>query len=88
MSETRKLVAILVADVVGYSRLAATRGEDTKRNLKHVKELSPRGLECECTQKERSTSITKPLVSFHTGLSRQRERPGEALQKLRIEHQG
>jgi adenylate cyclase len=29
MSETRKLVAILVADVVGYSRLAGTDEERT-----------------------------------------------------------
>jgi hypothetical protein len=28
----------------------------------YAKELSPRGLECECAQKERSTSITKQLV--------------------------
>jgi hypothetical protein len=33
MSETRKLVAILVADVVGYSRLA---GADEDRTLAHL----------------------------------------------------
>ena len=32
------------------------------RKFKYGKERSPRGLECECTQKERSTSITKQLV--------------------------
>ena len=31
MSETRKLAAILVADVVGYSRFAGTDGERTSR---------------------------------------------------------
>jgi hypothetical protein len=31
------------------------------RKFKYGKERSPRGLECECTQKERSTSITKQL---------------------------
>jgi len=35
-----------------------TRGAHTKRKFKYGKELSPRGLECECTQQERSTSIT------------------------------
>jgi hypothetical protein len=39
-----------------------TRGAHTKRKFKYGKELSPRGLECECTQEERSTSITKELV--------------------------
>jgi hypothetical protein len=34
-----------------------------KRKLKYGKELSPRGLECECTQEEHSTSITLPGVS-------------------------
>jgi hypothetical protein len=38
------------------------RGAPTKRKFKYGKELSPRGVECECTQKERSTSITKQLV--------------------------
>ena len=37
-------------------------GVHTKRKFKYGKELSPRGLECECTQEERSTSITKQLV--------------------------
>ncbi len=37
-------------------------GAPTKRQFKYGKELSPRGLECECTQEERSTSITKQLV--------------------------
>src|ERR1700746_2155855 len=37
-------------------------GAHTKRKFKDDKELSPRGVECECTQKERSTSITKQLV--------------------------
>ena len=36
----------------------------TKRKFKHGKELSPRGLECECTQEVRSTSITKQLVTL------------------------
>jgi adenylate cyclase len=36
MSETRKLVAILVADVVGYSRLA---GADEKRTLARLRGL-------------------------------------------------
>jgi hypothetical protein len=38
------------------------RGAHTKRKFKYGKEPSPRGLECECTQEERSTSITKQLV--------------------------
>ena len=37
----------------------ATWGAHTKRKFKYGKELSPRGREGECTQKERSTSITK-----------------------------
>jgi len=37
-------------------------GAHTKRQFKYGKELSPRGLEGECTQEERSTSITKQLV--------------------------
>jgi len=45
-----------------------TRGAHTKRKFKYAKELFPRGLEGECTQKERSTSITKQLV-FHTGFA-------------------
>jgi adenylate cyclase len=40
MSETRKLVAILVADVVGYSRLA---GADEDRTLSRL-----RGVERRC----------------------------------------
>jgi class 3 adenylate cyclase len=36
MSETRKLVAILVADVVGYSRLA---GADEDRTLSRLRGL-------------------------------------------------
>jgi adenylate cyclase len=36
MSETRKLAAILVADVVGYSRLA---GADEERTLARVRAL-------------------------------------------------
>ena len=36
MSETRKLVAILVADVVGYSRLA---GADEDRTLARLRAL-------------------------------------------------
>jgi adenylate cyclase len=36
MSETRKLAAILVADVVGYSRLA---GADEDRTLARLREL-------------------------------------------------
>jgi hypothetical protein len=43
---------------------AQITGPHTKRKFKYRKELSPRGLECECAQKERSTSITKQLV-FH-----------------------
>ena len=35
-----------------------------KRKFKYGKELSPRRLEGECPQEERSTSITKQLV-FH-----------------------
>ncbi len=30
--------------------------------FKYSKELSPHGLECKCTQEERSISITKQLV--------------------------
>jgi len=30
MTETRKLAAILVADIVGYSRLAAAVGQDQR----------------------------------------------------------
>jgi len=37
MSETRKLVAILVADVVGYSRLA---GADEDRTLARLWDVS------------------------------------------------
>ena len=44
--------------------MASLRGAHTKRKFKYGKELSPRGLECECTQKERSTSITKRLVQY------------------------
>ena len=44
--------------------MASLRGAHTKRKFKYGKELSPRELECECTQEERSTSITKQLV-FH-----------------------
>jgi hypothetical protein len=33
-----------------------------KRKFTYGKELSPRGLEGECTHEERSTSITKQLV--------------------------
>ena len=36
MSETRKLVAILVADIVGYSRLA---GADEDRTLARLRAL-------------------------------------------------
>jgi adenylate cyclase len=36
MSETRKLVAILVADIVGYSRLA---GADEERTLARLRGL-------------------------------------------------
>ena len=36
MNETRKLAAILVADIVGYSRLA---GADEERTLARVREL-------------------------------------------------
>ena len=32
--------------------------------IKYGKELSPRGRECECSQEERSTSITKQLVTL------------------------
>jgi hypothetical protein len=39
MSETRKLVAILVADVVGYSRLA---GADEERTLARLRGSSKR----------------------------------------------
>jgi hypothetical protein len=38
MSETRKLVAILVADVVGYSRLA---GADEERCLQRLLAWAP-----------------------------------------------
>ena len=37
MSETRKLVAILVADVVGYSRLAGTDEERTLARLRGLR---------------------------------------------------
>ena len=40
MSETRKLVAILVADVVGYSRLA---GADEDRTLARLRGLRSDG---------------------------------------------
>ena len=42
--------------------MASLRGAHTKQKFKCGKELSPRELECECTQEERSTSITKRLV--------------------------
>ena len=42
--------------------MASLRGAHRKRKFKYGKELSPRGLECECTQKQRSTSMTKQLV--------------------------
>jgi len=45
-----------------HPHLFSIRGAHTKRKFKYGKERSPRGLECECTQKERSTSITKQLV--------------------------
>jgi adenylate cyclase len=38
MTETRKLAAILVADVVGYSRLA---GADEDRTLSRLRGLRP-----------------------------------------------
>ena len=38
MTETRKLAAILVADVVGYSRLA---GADEDRTLSRLRGLQP-----------------------------------------------
>jgi hypothetical protein len=41
--------------------MSSLRGAHTKRKFKYG-ELSSRGLECECTQKERSTSITKQSV--------------------------
>jgi hypothetical protein len=44
------------------AKIGAIWGAHTKRKFKYGKERSPRGLECECTQKERSTSITKQLV--------------------------
>jgi adenylate cyclase len=34
MSETRKLAAILAADVVGFSRLSATDEEDTQARVR------------------------------------------------------
>jgi hypothetical protein len=37
-------------------------GVRARRKFKYGKELSSRGLECESTQEERSTSITKQLV--------------------------
>jgi hypothetical protein len=45
-----------------YENVGAIWGAQTKRKFKYGQEPSPRGLECECTQKERSTSITKQLV--------------------------
>jgi hypothetical protein len=45
-----------------YENVGAIWGAHTKRKFTYGKERSPRGLECECTQKERSTSITKQLV--------------------------
>jgi hypothetical protein len=49
-------------NVEDTAELRPCRGAHTKRKFKYGKELSPRGLECECTQEERSTSITKQLV--------------------------
>jgi class 3 adenylate cyclase len=40
MSETHKLVAILVADVVGYSRLAGADEERTLARLRGLAETS------------------------------------------------
>ena len=53
MSETRKLAAILVADVVGYSRLA---GADEERTLARLRAL-------------RSASPSKPTGKSRVGLS-------------------
>jgi len=39
MSETRKLAAILVADVVGYSRLAGADDGRTRLNLATRREI-------------------------------------------------
>ena len=47
-----------------YARCAGYGGAHTKRKFKYRKEqLSSSGLESECIQEERSTSITKQLVS-------------------------
>jgi multidrug efflux pump subunit AcrB len=60
------LAIILIVPMCLFSSIYGvwlrSRGAHTKRKFKYGKERSPRGLECECTQKERSTSITKQLV--------------------------
>ena len=58
MSETRKLAAILVSDVVGYSRLA---GADEERTLARL-----RGL--------RSDLIDPAIAAHHCGFRRSRPR--------------
>ena len=48
MSETRKLAAILVADVVGYSRLAGTDEDRTLARLRASAQRSDRSRQSPC----------------------------------------
>jgi hypothetical protein len=56
-------------------------GAHTKWKFKYGKERSPRGLECECTQEELLTSITKQLV-FQYPFSMHRKSSLEARRAL------
>ena len=65
MSGTRKLAAILVADVVGYSRLA---GADADRTLSRLRAL------CKMTAMARTPVL--PEATPEGALSAQLRRPG------------
>jgi hypothetical protein len=60
MTETRKIAAILVADVVGYSRLA---GADEKRTL-----ARPRPLRCDLIERQRLEAFGEPLYPNWTAM--------------------
>ena len=61
MSETRKIAAILVADVVGYSRLAGT---DEDRTLARL-----RALRSDLIDRRVSVTAADPLRTFGSGRS-------------------
>jgi hypothetical protein len=61
MSETRKIAAILVADVVGYSRLADADEERTLARLRALRTMTAMGL---CHSNDtRSTNGGRPRAS-------------------------